>query len=327
MTDIAIVIPTLRRPDSLARALRSVFALAETPALVREIVVADNAPEGSAAATVEALRSASPAPLTYVHVPVPGVATARNAALGATAAPLIAFLDDDEEARPGWLAALARTHEFHGADVTFGPIQGAIPDRGHWARDYLERLFGREGPAESGPTERTWGCGNSMMTRATALAGPAPFSTAADQIGGEDDLLFQALKTRGGRFAWAADAWVVEHAPAHRATMAYALRRAFAYGQSPSQAAARRGDPLGVGKWMAVGAAQAALHGATAAALALAARPELAKALDRAARGLGKVLWMRRFEPRFYGSAEVQRSDAAAGRRQPAPTKASASTA
>jgi hypothetical protein len=35
--------------------------------------------------------------------------------------------------------------------------------------------------------------------------------------------------------------------------------------------------------------------------------------LDRTARGLGKLLWTERFEPRFYGAAEVRRSDAAAG--------------
>jgi hypothetical protein len=280
---------------------------------------------------VDALRSAAPVPLVYVHVPTPGVATARNAALAATHAPLIAFIDDDEEARPGWLRSLLAGHAATGADVTFGPIQGRIPDETHWARDYLEALFSRSGPAESGLTDRSWGCGNSLMTRATALPGPAPFEPAADQSGGEDDVLFQGLRARGGRFGWAADAWVVEHAPAHRATLAYALRRAFAYGQSPSQAAARRGDPLGVAKWMAVGAAQTALYGAGAAALCATRSPSRARWMDRTARGLGKVLWTERFEPRFYGAAEVRRSDSAAaagaatgGLRQPASTNASA---
>ena len=308
MSEIAVLIPTLRRPESLTRALRSILALGETPRLVREIVVADNSPEASAAATIEALRSASPVPLVYVHVPRPGVATARNAALAATHAPLIAFLDDDEEAEAGWLTALSDTHRRFAADVVFGPIRGAIPDSQHWAAAYLSGLFSRPGPAESGPTERTWGCGNSLWSRATALAGNAPFAVAADESGGEDDVLLQALAARGARFAWAAEAWVVEHAPAHRATLGYALRRAFAYGQSPSQAAARRRDPLGVAKWMAVGAVQTVLHGARAGALTLLGRPERAEALDRTARGLGKIFWTRGFEPRFYGAAEVRRT-------------------
>lgn len=311
---IAVLIPTMRRPDSLARAVRSVLTLAETPKLVREIVVADNSPEASARATVGALQAEAATPILYVHVPTPGVATARNAALGATTAPLIAFLDDDEEAEAGWLSRLLQAHERFGADVTFGPIHGRIDDQGHWARAYLERLFGREGPATSGPSERAWGCGNSMMTRASALPGPTPFETAADQVGGEDDVLFAGLRSRGGRFAWAADAWVTEHAPAHRATLAYALRRAFAFGQSPCQDAARRGDVLGVAKWMAVGAGQAAVFGAAAGALTLVGSPRRAEMLDRTVRGLGKVFWTRRFEPQLYGAAELRRSDAEAAR-------------
>ncbi len=311
--DVAVVIPTLRRPASLTRALRSVLALAETVERVREIVVADNSPEGSARATVDALRAEALVPLTYIHVPTPGVATARNAALAATEASLIAFIDDDEEAETGWLAALIRTHEAHGADVTFGPIHGRIADREHWALAYLDGLFSRAGPARSGPTQRTWGCGNSLMTRATALCGPAPFSSAADQTGGEDDMLFQTLKATGARFAWAADAWVVEHAPDHRATMTYALRRAFAYGQSPSQEAHRRNDPAGVAKWMLVGAVQALMYGQFAAALWTLRSPERALMLDKAVRGLGKVFWTERFEPKFYGAAEIRRSDAGGG--------------
>jgi hypothetical protein len=309
--DVAVVVPTLRRPESLARTLRSVLAPAETQKRVREIVVADNAPEGSARATVDAIRAETATPLVYVHVPTPGVATARNAALRATEAPLIAFIDDDEEAEPGWLTALLQAHSASGADVTFGPIHGRIEDSGHWAREYLERLFSREGPATSGLSDKAWGCGNSLMTRATALPGPAPFEASADQIGGEDDLLFASLRERGGRFGWAHDAWVIEHAPPHRATLAHALRRAFAYGQSPCQEAARRRDPAGLAKWMLIGAAQTGVFGLAALALWTLRRPERADMLDRAARGLGKVLWTGRFEPRFYGAAEIRRSDAA----------------
>lgn len=310
--DIAVVIPTLRRPDSLARAIRSVLALDEAAECVREIVVADNSPEGSARAVVAGLSANTGVPLRYVHVPTPGVATARNAALRATDAPLIAFIDDDEEAEPGWLAALLATHARTGADVTFGPIRGRIGDQAHWALAYLERLFSRAGPERSGLTDKTWGCGNSLMTRATALPGSAPFEVSADQIGGEDDLLFAAVKARGGRFAWAADAWVIEHAPPHRATLRHALQRAFAYGQSPCQEAARLGEPRELAKWMVIGGAQTAVFGSAALALWILRHPGRADMLDRAARGLGKVLWTSRFEPHFYGAAEVRRSDAAA---------------
>ena len=82
--DVAVVIPTLRRLDSLTRALRSVFDQQGVEARLREIVVVDNDPEASSRQTVEALRAASPVPVIWVHAPRPGVATARNAGLAAT---------------------------------------------------------------------------------------------------------------------------------------------------------------------------------------------------------------------------------------------------
>ena len=305
--NVAIIVPTLRRPQSLERALRSLFAQRQAADRIREIVVADNDPEASARDMVERLRAHSPWPLVYRHVPTPGVATARNAALAATQAPLIAFLDDDEAAEPGWLAALLFSHAATGADVTFGPIRGRAPDAPAWLTPYLERFFGRDGPARSGLIDHPYGCGASLMTRSTALPGAAPFDVGADQAGGEDDALFAALAARGGRFGWAAEAWVEEFAPPHRATLRYAMLRAFAYGQRPVQTAAKARDWPAVARWMVVGAGQALIFGAAALALTLVGHSRRAFVMDRAARGLGKLAWMPGFEPRLYGVGALRR--------------------
>ena len=307
MRDVAVVIPTLRRPEGLERAVRSVFAQAEALERIAAVVVVDNDPDGSAAPLAERLRYQGPLPLAYVHAPIPGVATARNAGLAATDAPLIAFLDDDEAASPRWLAALLEAQVQTGADVLFGPIRGRVPDDAGWTTAYLERFFGRQGPLRNGLTDDLHGCGNTLMVRQTALPGPAPFDVAMNETGGEDDRLFTALMKRGGRFGWAAEAWVDEFAPPHRATLAYALTRAFAYGQSPSQMAADRGDWPGVIKWMLVGAAQTAIWGAASLVFAMLRHPGRAQIYDRCARGLGKLLWTRRFEPKLYGAAMLSR--------------------
>ncbi|WP_332654198.1 glycosyltransferase family 2 protein [Brevundimonas sp.] len=311
MADVAIIVPTLRRPESLERALRSLFAQTGVGDRISEIVVVDNDPSGSAGIGVEALRGLAPWPLVYVHAPRPGVATARNAGLGATRAPLIAFLDDDEAASPGWLAALIEAQESTGADVVFGPITGRAPDAEPWLKPYLERFFGREGPGRSGLIDEPYGCGNSLMVRSVALPGPAPFDARADHAGGEDDALFAGLAARGGRFGWAADAAVEEFAPAHRATLKYALARAFAYGQGPSQTAAAARDWPAVLRWMVVGAGQALVWGVGAALLTLIRSPKRADLYDRTARGVGKLFWMKGLEPHFYGVREVARLDAA----------------
>ena len=294
--DVAVIIPTLRRPEGLERALRSVFAQVGSLDRIAAVVVADNDPDGSAARTVQQLRAEAPVPLIYTHAPVPGVATARNVGLAATDAPLIAFLDDDEAASPGWLAALLDAQVQTGADVLFGPIRGRVPENTGWTTTYLERFFGRDGPDVTGLTDDIHGCGNSLMVRATALSGDAPFDVAMNETGGEDD-------------GWAAGAWVDEFAPSHRATLRYALTRAFAYGQSPSQMDADRRDWPGVAKWMLVGAAQTAIWGVASLVSLTLRRPDRAETYDRCARGLGKVFWTRGFEPKLYGTAMLARTD------------------
>jgi succinoglycan biosynthesis protein ExoM len=308
-TPVAVVVPTLRRQTSLHRALTSLFRQHNAADVIAEIIVVDNAPEGAARETVEALRARSPAPLIYVHEPRPGVATARNAGVGAvTRSGYIAFLDDDEEAPPGWLAALTRAHLALGADVTFGPVQGVVAVKAP-QKAYIEHFFSRTGPATSGLLEDSiFGCGNSLLTRATTLVGPAPFDPAADLTGGEDDRLFTALKAQGARFAWAADAFVYEHAAAHRACLAYTFKRALGYGQSPSQSCARRGDWVGVVGWMLVGVAQAGLYGAMTAALWALQRPARFRYADKTMRGLGKVLWANVLT--FYGLKNAERGGA-----------------
>ncbi|WP_339928908.1 glycosyltransferase family 2 protein [uncultured Brevundimonas sp.] len=309
---MAVIIPTLRRPEGLTRALESLFVQTEVADRLCEIVVVDNDPAGTAAATVEGLRPRSPWPLVYCHAPVPGVATARNVGLQATDAPLIAFLDDDEVATPDWLAQLLMAQTQTGADVVFGPIRGRAPGAADWLRPYLEDFFGRAGPASTRVIDQPFGCGNSLMVRRSALPGLAPFDVGADQVGGEDDALFAALADRGGRFGWAAGAWVDEIAPAHRATLRYALARAFAFGQGPSQTAAARRDWLGVVRWMVIGAAQMLLWTCAAVPYLIVRSPRRAWALDRMARGLGKLFWMKGLEPHFYGTRELTRLDAAA---------------
>jgi succinoglycan biosynthesis protein ExoM len=313
MGDVAVIVPTLRRPESLERALRSLFAQTDVADRVSALIVVDNDPVASASSTVDSLRSDSPWPLVYVSEPTPGVARARNAGLAVTDAPLIAFLDDDEAASPGWLTALLVAQKQTGADAVFGPITGRAPDAEAWLKPWLERFFGRDGPTTTGLIDHPWGCGNSLLVSATALPGPAPFSASADQTGGEDDVLFAALQARGGRFGWAAEAWVEEFAPAHRATLNYVLTRAFAYGQGPSQTAAAALDWPGVTRWMLIGAAQTIVWGGASLALTLISSPRRAEIYDRTARGLGKLFWMKGFEPRFYGMAEIARLERTTG--------------
>src|SRR5579859_2663613 len=110
----SIVIPTRERPDYLEVALASVAP--QAAAAGAEVIVVD---DGALAANA---RLAERAGARYVALGTPlGLNAARNAGLDAARGELVAFVDDDVEARDGWLAALLRAaREEPGADVFTG---------------------------------------------------------------------------------------------------------------------------------------------------------------------------------------------------------------
>ncbi|MBO9708538.1 MAG: glycosyltransferase family 2 protein [Caulobacter sp.] len=300
---VTVMIPTQRRLDGLSVAARSVFAQVGVDFAALELVIVDNDQIPSARDAAALLAAGAPCPVHYVHEPRPGVAHARNAGMAKASGELIAFLDDDEEAPEGWLAALLAAQARYGADVVFGPVRARAPAQVIRHRDYLERFFSREGPAEAGVIDHYYGCGDSLLRRASLPDPVAPFAVERNHIGGEDDMLFGHMRAGGATFAWEPAAWVWEDPVPDRLSLDYTIRRAFAYGQGPSAhcAAAVPPDRVGVARWMAVGVVQAALFGAVAGFKWLTRAGDRAEWLDRAARGLGKTLWWGPFKIQFYG--------------------------
>ena len=303
MAEISLVIPTQRRPAGLALAARSTFRQTGVDFARLELVIVDNDQVPSAEPLAATLAAEAPFPVIYVHEPNPGVANARNAAMAKAGGDFIAFLDDDEEAAPGWLAALLEVQADCQADVVFGPVEARAPEGLGDHRAHIQRFFSRLGPAQSGLIDDYYGCGDSLLRRAALPNPAAPFATDRNQIGGEDDQLFGAMKRAGARFAWAADAVVYEDPVPERLTLNYALARAFAYGQGPTYGCATASPPdrVGVARWMLIGAGQAVVFGTAAGALWLIRSPDRAQMLDRAVRGAGKVFWGGPFKHSFYG--------------------------
>jgi len=103
---LAAAICTRNRPEGLRVALASLQD--QGPAL-REIVVVENAPAPSPAVAqvVEEFREASRGEpsLRLELEPIEGLDFARNRALDAASAPVVAFLDDDVQVAPGWAEA------------------------------------------------------------------------------------------------------------------------------------------------------------------------------------------------------------------------------
>lgn len=305
MTDIvvSIVIPTQRRREPLARAIRSCFGQTGVAPAGLELIVVDNDAAPSARAIVETMAAEAPFAVRYAHEPRPGVANARNAGMAEVRGAFIAFLDDDEEAPPGWLAALIEVQARFEADLVFGPVRARLPDDVVAHRAYLEYFFSRLDPAPAGLIDHYYGCGDSLVRRAALPDRPRPFSDARNHTGGEDDLLFAEMRALGARIAWAPDAFVWEHPAPERINLNYAILRAFVYGQGASTECANAVPPdrLGVAGWMIQGLAQAAIYGVWALVQWLIRSPQRAFVLDRAARGLGKTFWWSLFKIQLYG--------------------------
>lgn len=298
---VSIIIPTFRRPDRAVEAARS--ALAQVTDTPFEVILIDNDPAGSALGVLRALNDPR---IVIAHEPRAGVANARNAGLRAARGDLIAFLDDDEIAPTPWLAELLRVQQVHTADVVFGPVRTKLAERPRDHDDFFNAFFARDPGHAEGPIKIFYGCGCSLIRRA-ALPSPEPFALARNEIGGEDDLLFQIMDAAGARFAWSPNAWVWETPEPSRVTLAYTLRRAFAYGQGPATKAwtGPKRDLPGIAYWMCVGAAQTAVFSVLALFAFAARTPRRAFIYRKFVEGLGKLLWFPVIKPRFYGAAAL----------------------
>lgn len=308
MDKVTVVIPTLSRQAGLARAIDSIKAQVAPHDVTIDVVVVDNSSDADAQDVVAACAEGWQ-PITYISEPRPGVSNARNAGVAAATGRWIAFLDDDEEATPHWIAAMVEVARETGADAVFGPVEAKHNTSG--AASKFERYFSREidKPASSDITDLAayLGTNNSMFLRERCFVVAQPFDVRLNSVGGEDSLLLKKLVRDGRRLAWAPEAKVVETVPERRLNWEYVRRRKFLSGQIRVFVNYMI-EPVAwakIGFWMLIGAIQVCV-GFAGAAIML---PFDATKSQRLAvigySGLGKVLWMPAFRPKLYGSGHV----------------------
>lgn len=304
---VSIIVPTFRRPDGLDMALQSLRGQTSGD-LPMELIVVDNDPGGTARQAVETYAATAAFPTSYVHEPNPGVSNARNAALAAAKYRYLAFLDDDQVAGPGWVEGLLAAIQAHTTVLAFCPTDAVIPNPGRYEA-YMEDFFSRRPDLPDGLTEDVFGCGNSMLDRNLIPLPDPPFELASNELGGEDDVLFEYLQTNGGKVVWTNRVRAKEHIRPHRATLGYVWTRAFAFGQGHALYAyeAEPRDWFGVVKWMAVGAIQSIIYGLVALPLLILQRPSFLKWSAKFCDAVGKIFWLRAFHPRLYGAAMAKR--------------------
>ncbi|MCX5767568.1 MAG: glycosyltransferase [Gemmatimonadetes bacterium] len=102
---VSVLVPTWRRPESLARCLRALAAQSQPPV---EIVVGWRADDSETALALATLTLELGVPVRQAMTAEPGVVAAMNAALELCTGTVIALTDDDAEPRPDWLERLGR---------------------------------------------------------------------------------------------------------------------------------------------------------------------------------------------------------------------------
>ncbi len=113
----SVLVPSFRRPDSLAACLRALSRQTVPPGEVLVVWQGDDTPTRDRAAR---LADELPVPIRLLHLPEPGIVPAENLALAHAQGALILLIDDDAVAPPDWV----ERHRAHYDDPDVGAVGG-----------------------------------------------------------------------------------------------------------------------------------------------------------------------------------------------------------
>ncbi len=228
---ITVIVCTRDRATILPRTLASLALLDDANF---EILVVDN--------NDEPMRSLPTMPyLRVVHEPRPGLAFARNLVVEAAGGSIVAFVDDDCEADPGWLRGIRTGF----ADAWVGGVTGRVIaartdllsarlfewlssfDRGPFPRDHVVPA----GTTVLPGTAAELGSGCNMAYRKEIFSRVGTFDPALDtptivRGGGDLDMFARVLEC-GVAVRYVAEAEVVHH---HRERLRGVARQLLGYG-------------------------------------------------------------------------------------------------
>lgn len=241
---VSVVVCTYRRPQLLDLCLDSLVQ--QTAAIgPHEILIIDNSPQREAHPVVErwqAVFAEREVALRCVLEESTGVAFARNRGLAEASAPLIAFIDDDERALPGWLERLIAPFAVFGerVDIVAGEVEpdfGGIP-RPDWLSDDMLHIFscrwGWDTEARFLRPQEWFGEGNCAFRK--RLFDTQEFPTDLGRNGGNlmssEGAVFAPLRAKGAATYFVPQAKVSHRIHQDRLDKRWVLRRMFYQGIS-----------------------------------------------------------------------------------------------
>ena len=237
---VSVVVCTRNRAGYLRTLLESLGGQS-IPDAPFEVLVVDNGSTDDTPAVVRAFADALP--LRSVSEPTPGLQHARNAGWQAARGRIVAYLDDDAVAQPGWLAA---AHAAFVREPRAGIVGGRIlpiweAPRPVWLSEMSARALTivdwPGGPKRVADVRREWFAGANMAMPRAVLAEVGGFHPALDRMGdnmlSNGDIHVQYKIVARGYAAVYEPAMAVRHAVTpERLTKAWFRRRYFWQGIS-----------------------------------------------------------------------------------------------
>jgi glycosyltransferase involved in cell wall biosynthesis len=235
---VSVIVPTFRRPV-LARTLQGLAK--QDPPFPFELIVVDNDKTPSAQPIVETYAPAVRAPWRYLHEPRSGSSYARNTAIAAAHARVIAWIDDDMEPAPDWLQHLVAPILAGNAEGTGGRVllDPAVP-RPRWFDEagiggYVSYFHLADEERELVDREYVI-TGNAAYLKdwIVRVGGFDPNLGVQGNVnfGGDDVAMARAVRAAGGRMRYVPSAVAIHELPPERLTARYLLRRAWWVGRS-----------------------------------------------------------------------------------------------
>jgi glycosyltransferase involved in cell wall biosynthesis len=239
--EIAVLIPTFRRPPGLVAALRSLQEQDIGESFL--IVIADNdypALTGLRVAEQWGRENDLIDRMLLVGAPEPGASQCRNAGISyvlerSPSITSIAMIDDDETADSSWLRKLLDVRQRFAADLVGGPVIFSLPPETPSAIRHANPFRTLSRP--TGPLDYLNGTGNLLITTELLRKFSTPFDPHFGLSGGEDADFFERCRRMGSRSVWASEAIVHETVPPSRLSKEWVCKRMYGNGHISARVA------------------------------------------------------------------------------------------
>jgi len=184
---VSAVICSYNRARFIIKAVESIFAQDMDRALY-EVIVVDNNSTDNTVALLEQYKNDHPAyNFRCVVEKQQGVAYTRNRCAQEARGEIVAYLDDDSQAQPGWLSSIASFFDAHPETYSIGgKIEPYfLAEKPDWYSKYFFGLVGSfdQGPAVKQLTGERYPCGANMAFRKKVFDEIGLFNTALGRSG------------------------------------------------------------------------------------------------------------------------------------------------